>query len=340
MADIDIPRQRSGAKIVKDDIAELEDAVSKCLNANGYKLYELLGYGDFGRIWSVCEWSDDKKTDCSSWVVKFGYGKNNLNLTVEYRWITALQTLRLHRTPIVPRSRGKINCPQGTVLILERFQFNLLQLGFKQGNKALLDNFGKAIEEKLFNQYFVLFYQQLLRMTDICQLLGENKIVHGDIKPDNFLWKEIDNEQMIVINDFGIIGLSTDRFVTLGWMFHFAKKEMKDMSDLKIKEYEPMRCPLELSNFVRPNDVDEKTFAKTLNLMQLEASLIGFPERPLWVVEKGSTNGFYVFSGFGSSILDRKIANRICLNYAAWANYAIEKFIKTYGANRVKQFPS
>jgi serine/threonine protein kinase len=304
------PKLPSNPLISEEDIKEqmkpVASAREKCLEP--YVLDTFLGEGSNGKVFASCK-SGNFLDPCNTTVVKISKHANDTTIASEYRWMQMLYNFKLNGHHIVPYVEKQWTCDNETYMAIERFSGDLWKLGLDQGQS--------------FQQIFLFTMDQILSMISIANLLGENQIIHGDLKPDNFLWKpnpeSKTNPQIIVVTDFGFSGFAnTKPFATLGW------SNSSNISD----KFPGFGCPLKGANLMKPASISATEFAKITNLIQLEASLLD--PNVTWFSSGAS---LYVFGGING--LNRGTVANVCLNYQKWYDMRIQSLVKLFG-NKVR----
>lgn len=242
-----------GSEIV-EQFVPIPDPSSKCWFE--WTAHETLGAGRFGGVVAVC-----KEDDCN-WVMKISALDSLVNDEYEIKERedaadreTYFYSLLKNRDWVV-KMHTAWNCVDSDgkrykFLVLEKFDGNI--------DETIEEESGKEILK-----------QELLdKMVEITKKLSEAGVVHGDLKPDAFLFKEPEEgatsiaDYKIALSDFGLSGDFKNYYPKMGWM--------------RSAEYQ-CQNPTEFNPYI--------------NLWQLEESLLRIG---VWIE---GNDGLYKFTGF------------------------------------------
>lgn len=164
-----------------------------------------------------------------------------------------------------PNEEGEMT--EHSFIVLDRWESDMQKLALTRG-------------KEMFRRVAVYSKEELLMMFCLAYYLGKAGIVHGDLKPDQYLQKG--NGKNIVVTDFGFSGKSGSPYVAeMGW-------SGKNATD-------PVGQLWSCANFFTKLDYDPKSqpdFPIWMNLMQLELYLVGHAK--VEVIDNGH---LYKFGG-------------------------------------------
>lgn len=176
--------------------------------------------GNFGRIYAYCNVSDPEDAKCAKKVLKIlliqkqGHAGDLFDIERE-----VFVFERLNKSGLSPRLFGHFQCGSYYFLLMERMKLDMLAVATYQA-QGLESELRKIFEQQpqlpvdLIDtalRYSVVFTdEQLIRMFQIAQDLGRlYHVIHGDLKPDQFLYNEesLFQSKKIYVTDFGFAGL-------------------------------------------------------------------------------------------------------------------------------------
>jgi hypothetical protein len=169
-----------------------------------YERGKTLGQGAFGAVYEACVNINDCK-----YAVKAAKSDDSDEINANQRdpyFLEVLQEKKLDGSNIVPRIYDSWSCrSQDDVTIytvMDRWQGNMESLALHRPGRAY-------------------YRSELLRMFRIAVFLGQLGIIHGDLKPDQFLYRNSggDSEALeIVVADFGFSGGGKYQYTArVGW---------------------------------------------------------------------------------------------------------------------------
>lgn len=175
---------------------------------SGSSSYSLLGQGSNGQVFIGCSRNEreDKKEVRHSCTHAIKILNSLETGEREAYFLFLLQHLLLNNKPVTPRLQQVWSCGDKFFYVMDRFQDNMMRLGNEQFDELSVTRFPilnsyKAIRGKpaLYTTY------QLRTMFQICYTLSKYGILMGDMKPDQFLYREDQKNSFldIVITDFG-----------------------------------------------------------------------------------------------------------------------------------------
>lgn len=228
-------------------------------------------------------------------------------------------------------------------LVLEKFDHNMLALGEDQR---------KIFKEPTAD--IVLTEECINRMFEIAYIMGLLYVIHGDLKTDQFLWKDFDPTTMtpkrIVITDFGFSGgqiVPEDHpfLNSLGWVSQISLD--RGVGECK-KAFSPMiyEIPIVIDSSVCSSTEcfanERQKYAIMNNLFQLELELLFLKKTVVIASEDGSHKVFCGLKGlqrdpryvdFCSEYNDETIASKIKnipakdRFYVNYANFSLSLFL-------------
>lgn len=219
-------RSRTGSE--SGDVV-LPDANNRteCLDKHGYILEdeERIGEGSEGAVYAVCRLQNDKdKQDCK-YAVKIRditYTSEGELAVKEYQFLKLLQDAKYpvakddQLKSMVPRVYDHFQCWMGLehgsydhedYLVMEKFDGDLDSKSEERVNS--IDRF-RGLHEGITRNIYVFTYNELVDMFRIAVNLGKLGVMHGDLKPNQFLYKGKDIRQVdsICVSDFGFSSYS------------------------------------------------------------------------------------------------------------------------------------
>jgi hypothetical protein len=243
-----------------------------CMQAYRAQSEVKLGQGNHGEIVAAC-----KNADCK-YVLKISNlqdptsnpANDRLQSQKDVYFLNLLKNARVNGSRMVPTLYDHWTCTfdgmEHSFIVVDRWDSDMQALSIKNGLKARAPG-------KLYTK------NELLRMFRIGYALGALGVVHGDLKPNQYLQRNNGNE--IVITDFGFAGGAATPYVAeMGWSGH-------DRNDPQ---------PYDCGVYFRKLKYDmqkQKTFPIYLNLVQLEIALVQFG--PVYIQTVG--NQFIPFGG-------------------------------------------
>lgn len=186
--------------------------IKECLDK--YTNYSHLGVkeiarGSYGYVYAICEATEKDDSKCPK-IVKIIINGQEETIAKE---ITIAQLLQ--HSGLTPSLDRVFNCGEYLFLVMDRYSENLEQRASKrfQDHKVIL----RTLEgiDFPFNR-LVFTEQEVSEMFRIAKELSDMGIIHGDLKPNQFLWRKSDGK--IVVTDFGFSG-TTDGSIPAfrGW---------------------------------------------------------------------------------------------------------------------------
>lgn len=186
--------------------------IKECLDK--YTKYDHLApreiaHGTYGYVYAICELADKDDSKCPKIVKIVIDGKEDMIA----KEITIAQMLQ--GSGITPELDRVFNCNRYLFIVMDRYDDNLEKraLSLFQQHKVILRTLQGAdfpFTRKVFHEI------ELLEMFRIAKELSRNDIIHGDLKPDQYLWRKIDGK--IVVSDFGFSGTSSGEIPAFrGW---------------------------------------------------------------------------------------------------------------------------
>ncbi len=252
------------------DMKEIMDCMRKFTDFTQLSKREV-AHGSFGHLYIVCDAYEKEEKHCKK-IVKIVV--NGCPETVA-KEIAIAQLL--HDSSLTPNLHNVFHCKNYLFIIMDRYDMNLRQVA----SKLFQENIGplKALEGEDFPWRLQMYEEMdLLEMFRLAYELGNKyDIIHGDLKPDQFLWRKADDK--IVVTDFGFAGTSDGSIPALrGWTY------------LGICAH---RQPL-------PPDQKDKVMAKMykkyFNMFQLWTSLAFRPEQVTAVLRRDGRSYAYLSS--------------------------------------------
>lgn len=207
-----------------------------------------VAHGCYGHLYLVCEAYEKDDSKCKKIVKIVIQGRPEIIA----KEIAICQML--HNSGLTPNLYNVFHCDGYLFIIMDRYDSNL------QNNAADLFKDHEAnlrrLEGKSFPwQPYLYREEDLLEMFRIARDLGIiYDIIHGDLKPDQYLWR--DSDEKIAVTDFGYGGTSNGTIPALrGWSWL-----------PKCSHNQPLPP--------QPNDVVEaKLFRAYFNMFQLWSAL-------------------------------------------------------------------
>ena len=279
---------------------------TKCqehLNKYDFKLEEL-GKGQYGKIAVACL-ADG--SNCNFAVKTQTYNPSSLpTIERELYFLNYLKNVRIpeQKTHIVPLLYDAWRCPsveyegEGTqYIVMDRWQGDL-QSRFKGKDETLYCN-----------------EDELLQMFQIARAIGEAGVVHGDLKPDQYLYRSRGPTSVdIALTDFAFAGfVSTDKGKgnvlqpIMGWSSNVGEWKclpaFNSFPSCKEAKKGHIKTKSLLKQWFSSGDCDQKDnleYASMLNVVQLESWFLYDSAQPYFVVDKdGLTLG--VFAGLSGT---------------------------------------
>lgn len=168
-----------------------------------------IAHGSYGFVYAICEAGEKDDSKCPK-IVKIVINGQEEMIAKE---ITIAQLLNgSGNTPNLDRV---FNCGEYLFIVMDRYNENLEQRSLQrfQDHKVVL----RTLEGKDFPFSRRVFAErELLEMLRIAQELSAADIIHGDLKPDQYLWRNTDGK--IAVTDFGFSGTSKGEIPAFrGW---------------------------------------------------------------------------------------------------------------------------
>ena len=196
-----------------------------------YETQKVLGKGKYGTVVSACKKSEvsklpkESKERCEKLVIK------ESDITDEIEYATAiLDSVMLAKLQdvewenhqgemknLVPRFYESYFCDRRSYLVMEKFDTNMSNRSHELYNELLHSRpelFPKNLNIQDNLQHSVFPLDEFFDLFAITRKLDQLGIVHSDLKPDQFIYKDIKNDQKggyeICIIDLSLVG-------TYGW---------------------------------------------------------------------------------------------------------------------------
>lgn len=158
-------------------------------------------------------------------------------------------------------------------------------------------------EQRTGSRTYAFTPSELLKMFQLALILGEQGIVHGDLKPDQFLYKNGGKD--MVVADFGFAGGRSYKYKNayMGWP----------------SQARELGCPAAFTALLCPVNCEKQTvyigFCQYQNIMQLESSLL---VQETFVIEEGKAfdkNNATAFAGL-ATVFTRNSPFNFCPGYS------------------------
>jgi len=203
---MNIPPRYKNYKALIEPISVPTIETGSCLD--DYILNDPLGKGSFAEVFNVCK---DYSCQYVAKIVDFTRPPGpDIMMAIFNREVYFNQLL--NNSGLVPQFYGAWTCDNKGYVISELFDCNMEQYGSDLA-KSLVSKFPQLVTTRTL----VFYPDQINRMLTICQKLSDLNIIHGDLKPDNFLYKD----SQIVVTDFGLAGDYKNYLPILGWHYKF-----------------------------------------------------------------------------------------------------------------------
>lgn len=253
-----------------------------------YHEEKLLGQGTFGRVSAVC-----KNGAACNYALKAS--KQVSEIAREAYFLEFLENWYLHGRRIAPMMEDAWECPlpikgakRGSkenygFLVMDRWDADLEKMAKNRAADLKLQTeftFFDADEGKE-STYEIQYYtpEEVVTMFQLAIVLGKAGVIHGDLKPDQYLERKMGAE--ICVSDFGLSGGPRTKYqATMGWS--------RDLIDRK------WGCGEAFTLFVG-KEAESIDFPVYFNVLQLEMYLVFYEAR---ILHKNTSSAFAGLKNF------------------------------------------
>lgn len=310
-----------------------------------YKVIKVVGQGVWGIVSDVCRKRDGKKCKALKRV--------RINRTIEfqtadmdYQYLYFLRHMRLGKYDISPSPdrmwiSGKGHDKTFYNLLMTKYAGNMSYLSIDVRREHILRSSLKHRFDVLTrgqrHTLGIYYRSELLRMYQIAWLIGQKGIIHGDLKPDQYLFNygrtKHGRVTNIAVTDFGFAGLVSDVRQRENAKIRSVRKDDKQFS-IRSKKFglAEMGWP---SNEKSPNSfgvcksglivLDTRNEASLMNVAQLEAFLISDSDTTPTLIVDDKGRSLSIFVGVNGFVEQMKANPDI-------AEWFPKKFFSTYKA--------